>query len=36
MKKVILAVCGSSFIAISSAHAANKDENIEADSTATK
>lgn len=29
MKKVILAVCGSSLIAISSAHAANKDENIE-------
>lgn len=29
MKKVILAVCGSSLIAIGSAHAANKDENIE-------
>ena len=29
MKKVILAVCSSSLIAISSAHAANKDENIE-------
>lgn len=29
MKKVILAVCGSSLITISSAHAANKDENIE-------
>lgn len=29
MKKVILAVCGSSVIAIGSAHAANKDENIE-------
>ena len=29
MKKVILAVCGSSLIAISSAHAANKEENIE-------
>ena len=29
IKKVILAVCGSSLIAIGSAHAANKDENIE-------
>lgn len=29
MKKVILSVCGSSLIAIGSAHAANKDENIE-------
>lgn len=29
MKKVILAVCGSSLIAIGTAHAANKDENIE-------
>lgn len=29
MKKVILAVCSSSLIAIGSAHAANKDENIE-------
>lgn len=29
MKKVILAVCASSLIAIGSAHAANKDENIE-------
>lgn len=29
MKKVILAICGSSLIAIGSAHAANKDENIE-------
>ena len=29
MKKVILAVYGSSLIAIGSAHAANKDENIE-------
>lgn len=29
MKKVILAVCGSSLIALGSAHAANKDENIE-------
>lgn len=29
MKKVILVVCGSSVIAIGSAHAANKDENIE-------
>lgn len=29
MKKVILAVCGSSLIAITSAQAANKDENIE-------
>lgn len=29
MKKMILAVCGSSLIAIGSAHAANKDENIE-------
>lgn len=29
MKKVILAVCGTSLIAIGSAHAANKDENIE-------
>lgn len=29
MKKVILAVCGCSLIAIGSAHAANKDENIE-------
>lgn len=29
MKKVILAVCGSSLIAIGSAHATNKDENIE-------
>ena len=29
MKKLILAVCGSSLIAIGSAHAANKDENIE-------
>ena len=29
MKKVILAVCGSSLISIGSAHAANKDENIE-------
>lgn len=29
MKKVILAIYGSSLIAIGSAHAANKDENIE-------
>lgn len=29
MKKVILVVCGSSLIAITSAQAANKDENIE-------
>ena len=29
IKKVIMAVCGSSLIAIGSAHAANKDENIE-------